>query len=111
MDFNFEMVTRKNPYDVEGVWSKVGNGDVHVYIQNNSVVIGQNFDYNDDINFSDLALVASKTDGVSLQYVDKDGHSPTWAKVSEEIWREAILSMLKGLRARVVEPSKEAEVK
>jgi hypothetical protein len=109
MDFDFESVKRKNPYDVEGVWSRVGKGDVHVYIQNDTVVIGQNFDYNDDINFSDLALVASRKDGVCLQYAN--GHEPAWAKVSEEVWRDAILGMLKGLRARVVEPAKEAEVK
>lgn len=95
----------------KGVWSTVDKGDVHVYVNENAgVVIGTNVDHNDQIEYSDLALVCYPPDGrvpsgVSLQFVGKDG-AAAHASVTEEVWREEILKMLKGIRARVVEEFK-----
>lgn len=101
---------------VQGAWSRIGNGDIHVYVDNfnKTVVIGQNLDYNDEIEYSDLALVVEKgkyDDGsVSLQYVGKDKEA-VHAKVPEAVWRAEILDMLERLRKRVVVKQKEeAEV-
>lgn len=85
--------------DVSGVWLKDSpNSDVHVYAMESQkvVVIGQNVNYNDDVQFSDLALVF-KGDEVNLQYVGKDGKPETVA-VDPRYVRATLLGLLNTIK-------------
>lgn len=87
--------------DAVGVWVRHGKGDVHNYIMGDAVVIGTNVNYQDNIQFSDMALIASKKDGLSFQYATENGE-PEIIAVSEDTFKAAILGMLTTLKEKAI---------
>lgn len=88
--------------NVKGVWLQEDgprtSSDVHIYIHedNKVVVIGQNKNYHDDIQFSDLAVVF-KNGEVSLQY--NDNGKPKFVVVDPKVATILLTSFLETLKA------------
>jgi hypothetical protein len=91
--------------DVNGVWltqdSRAGS-DVHIYTSKtlDGVVVGQNKNYKDKVDFSDLALLLKK-DKVELQYADEKGE-PKFVEVNSSDVRDGLIYFLETLKEKAV---------
>lgn len=106
------MLKRRNS-DTVGVW--INNepqvkvqGDVHIYHQRDAMVIGNNVDLNDNIDYTDIALIAegwrneTRTPAeFRLQTVGKNPEVPDSTRVPDHVVREEIKYMLMRIKQRV----------
>lgn len=60
--------------ETPGAWIISGESDVQVVIQNDTVVLGLTKDYNDEVDFTDVAICFSKDNKITLQYDDGNGN-------------------------------------
>lgn len=82
----------------KGVWITIpGHGDVHVYQENKSFVLGTNSNYKDKIDFSDIAVKLE--DGkILIQYADEKGE-PVHKDLPVNVFVEEYLAFLNKLKA------------
>ncbi len=76
-----------------GKWIKINNGDLHIYHKPGlGIVIGQNRDYDDKVNFSDRAICISPKGELTYQY-EVDG-KPVVIPLSDNAFRMLVSTCL-----------------
>lgn len=104
MSISIQPLSKDSKQNTVGVWIDDildgVKGDVHVYTQQDVVVIGHN-DNDAHMNFTPLCLVFGKntdgTDEIRLQYADEKGDCKD-VHVSEEVAKNEIKAMLQRIK-------------
>ncbi len=101
-------------YATKGMWLNTGkkNESVHIYVNNNGVVLGYNSSDLDKIGASKIALVFEKDGNVSLQFFTENKMGGVkFVKVNKDMIYNKLFDLLKDLESKALKLVATPEVK